>query len=115
MAGINIKPYVVRMAASSLRKYAGELYDSRIDFNSIKNEVESAWISQYTGGYLECIDNTANDVKKVAENLEKIADKLDSIAAAAEKLEKELQQAIMNGSSYGGNGRGGGGGGGRSW
>lgn len=104
MADINIDPYEVRKAAADLRNCASQLRDKTRTFNDIEDEIEVSWKSRYTMQYLNCLENTENNVVRTVNSIDTIADNLIKIAEAVEAAEADIQNSFNRngGGSYGG-------------
>lgn len=105
MGKMKIIPLEVKLAANTLRQSAERLSRNFNTFNDIEEEIESAWKSQYTRGYLDCLDETEERLRKAKRSIVIIAGRLDGIAAAVEEAEAELERIMScNGSGGGGGG-----------
>ena len=110
MADINIDPYEVRKAASTLRNCTSQIKGSYHTFDDIEENIETAWKSSSTRDYLNCLDETETDVRRTVSALDSIAEALERIARAVEQAEADLQNVMSgggNGAFGGGNGGGG--------
>lgn len=94
MTDINIDTAAVIQAASELKNCASQLREKKNALNNIEEEIETAWKSKYTRQYLDCLEETENDVEKTIRYIETIAAELMRIAQAAETTEAELQRIV---------------------
>lgn len=105
MNEIKVDPKEVRKAAAKIRSCVSQIKEKSRTFNDIEEEIENSWKSRYTRQYLNCLESTENDVARSLRSLETTAGNLDRIAAAVEKAEAEIGQAMSGGGSGGGGGR----------
>lgn len=110
MGKIDIDVKAVRKVANGLKDDVQTMSDVIRQIKVIEDEIRTAWVSQYTESFIECIEETRLRLEKTEEALDDVSVSLETTAKNVEDTEKRVNDIFFNGFSGGGSGGGGGGG-----
>ena len=82
--------------ARDLKRYADDINDMKAKLHDVSGNVENVWQSQYTGSYIDSLDNTEKRLDKLSGDVVSVSNRLDSLARQIREMEERLRRQMAN-------------------